>query len=167
MNAKDALKLQYGFFYKIARSNLNGITAEDSVRQPTPEGNCANWILGHLVSAQNGVMQLVGEAPVWESEQLERAGSEPVSDASRAIDWDTMVDRFLASEGRFLAGLDRLTEDELDQGGFTDPFGEERTRGEMLNLMAVHQNYHAGQLGLSRRLMGLPGAIRSPQAATA
>ena len=46
---------------------------------------------------------------------------------------------------------------DLDDEGFTDPFGNQVTRGEFLNLMAFHQCYHAGQLGLSRRLAGLPG----------
>ncbi len=66
-----------------------------------------------------------------------------------------------------MAALDGLTDAQLDEGGFTDPFGNQVTRGEFLNLLAVHQNYHAGQLGLSRRLAGLEGAIRAPRPAVA
>ena len=50
-----------------------------------------------------------------------------------------------------------------NEGGFTDPFGEATTRGGLLNLLAVHQNDDAGQLGLVRRLSGLPGVIRAPE----
>jgi uncharacterized damage-inducible protein DinB len=164
MNAKDGLKTQYHFFYLTAKRNLEGLSAEDSVVQPSPGGNCANWILGHMVGAHNAVMGLVNQAPVWESEDLARAATEPITSAAEAIDWGTMVSKLLDSESRFMAGLDALSEEALDDEGFTDPFGNEVTRGEMLNLMAVHQNYHAGQLGLSRRLAGHPGAIRPPAA---
>jgi uncharacterized damage-inducible protein DinB len=165
MDGKDALKQQYGFFYRSAKANLDGMTADQSVAQPEPGGNCANWILAHMLGAHNAVMKLAKQDPVWEDETLARAGSDPITSAADAVDWDTMVTRFLASEPRLLAGLEALTEDELDEEGFTDPFGNETTRGRLLNLLAVHQNYHAGQLGMARRLVGLPGAIRSPRQA--
>lgn len=167
MNAKDALKTQYYFFYLTAKQNLEGIDAEASVRQPQPGGNCANWIVGHLVDVQNAVAGLVGEAPVWEHESLSELGDTPITGAGEALDWDAMVTGLLDSEDRVLAALDALSDEQLDEGGLTDPFGNEVTRGEFLNLLAVHQNYHAGQLGLSRRLVGLPGVIRAPQPAGA
>lgn len=158
MNAKQTIKRHFELFYRTARANLEGVTAAQSIVQPEPGGNCMNWIVGHLVGAQNGVMGLVDEAPVWESDELERAGSAPITSAEGAIDWETMVDRLLRSEERLLSAIDRL-----DDEGFTDPFGDEVTRGEFLNLMAFHQVYHAGQLGLARRIAGLPGVIGAPE----
>ena len=163
MTAKDALKVQYQFFYSTAKQNLEGMSADHALVQPEPAGNCANWILGHMVGAHNGVMGLANAEPVWESADLARAGSEPITSAAQAIDWDTMVSRLLGSEDRLISALDRLTDEQLDDGGFEDPFGDPITRGQFLNLMAVHQNYHAGQLGVVRRIAGLPGAIRTPQ----
>ena len=162
MTGKDALKQQYHFFYLTAKGNLDGMSAEDSVAQPSPGGNCANWILGHVVGAHNAAMGLVNQAPVLESDDLARAATDPITSADEALDWDEMVSSLLDSESRFMAGLKALTEQQLDEEGFTDPFGNQTTRGALLNLLAVHQNYHAGQLGLSRRLAGLPGAIRAP-----
>lgn len=162
MTGKDALKLQYHFFYLTAKANLEGMSAEQSLTQPSPGGNCANWILGHLVGAHNNVMGLANEAPVWETEDLART-AEPITSADQALDWDTMVSKLLASEDRLLAAIDGLTDEQLDEGGMDDPFGNPITRGQYLNLMALHQNYHMGQLGLSRRIAGLPGAIRAPQ----
>ena len=60
-----------------------------------------------------------------------------------------------------MTALDALTDGQLDDTGFTDPFGNEVTRRDISNLMVVHRNYHAGQLALSRRLAGLPGVIRA------
>jgi hypothetical protein len=163
MNAKEALKMQFHFFYLTAKANLEGMNARESLRQPDPGGNCANWIVGHLVSAQNGVMGLVNEPPVLDSPALERAGPDPITSLEDALDWEPMVAALIASEDRLMAALDALGDDELDEGGFTDPFGNQVTRGEFLNILAFHQSYHAGQLGLSRRLAGLPGAIRGPR----
>ncbi len=165
MTGKDALKQQYGFFYLTLKLNLDGFGAEQSLEQPNPGGNCANWILAHTVSVHNAAMGLVNQEPVWDHEAL-LGRTEPVAGPGDAYDWDTMVSKLIDSEARFMAGLDALEESDLDEDGFTDPFGNATTRGELLNLLAVHQNYHTGQLGLSRRLVGLPGAIGNPSSAS-
>ena len=162
VSTKDALKSQFQVLFATLRDNLDGMTQEDSVAQPHPGGNCANWILGHLTNVQNQLMQLVGEDPVWESPQLERAGTEPITSAESAIDFDLMRDRFLGSAERLMAALERLTDDDLAQDGIPHPFGGTTTRGALLALLSFHQAYHAGQLGLSRRLAGHPGAVGAP-----
>jgi uncharacterized damage-inducible protein DinB len=167
MTGKDALRTQFQLFYLTANANLEGVSEEDSLVQPTPGGNCANWIVGHILGAHNGVARLLGESPVWESDQLERATTDPITSADEAIDWTTMVDALLRSEDRLLGALDALPAEDLDDPGFTDPFGNQTTRGGFLGLLAMHQNYHAGQLGMSRRLAGLPGAVRSPEQVSA
>jgi len=163
MNGKDLLKTQYHFFYRTAKLNLDGLSAEASVAQPPNGANCANWILGHVVHAHNSAMRLVNQEPVWDGPDLERVTEGPVTSADDALDWDLLVSKFLASEARFMAGLEAMDESQLDEGGFTDPFGNAATRGGMLNFLAVHGNYHTGQLGIARRLAGLPGAIGRPR----
>lgn len=162
MKAVEVLQKQFGFVYRLVALNTEGMTAEAALVQPQPAGNCANWILAHLTGAQNGVMWLAGEAPVWALEVLEPGRLAPVTGPENALDWEDLRARFLESESRCVAALGRLTDADLDEGGFTDPFGQACTRGEFLALLAVHQLYHAGQLGVSRRLAGLEGAIRGP-----
>lgn len=60
-----------------------------------------------------------------------------------------------------LAALGALSDATLAEG-MTDPFGNACTRAELLNLLAIHQCYHAGQLGMARRAAGLKGAILAP-----
>jgi hypothetical protein len=135
MNGKELLRTQYQFVYRTAKLNLDGFGAEASVQQPPNGANCANWILGHLVGAHNSAMRLVGQEPVWDSADLDRTKKGPVTSWADALDWDTLVSKLLASEARFMAG----------------------------HFLAVHGNYHTGQLGMSRRLAALPGAIRAPR----
>ena len=161
MKVQDAVAQNFGYTYMVAAANLDGMTHEQSLAQPPSGGNCANWILGHLTNVQNGVMQLAGEKPVWESEQLARASFEPITGSSQAIDWNTMRDRFLGSKDRCLKAISALSDASLAES-VPHPFGGMSTRAELLNTLAFHQAYHAGQLGIARRIAGLEGAVKAP-----
>ena len=162
MNAADAIKTHYTLAYRTIAMNTNGMSHEDSIRQPMPAGNCANWILGHVTAVQNEVMKLLGEAPAWNSESLGRTAG-PITTEAEAIDWDAMLREFLASEERCLGAIDRLAPEKLDEPGYPNPLGGELTFGELLNFLGFHQCYHAGQVGMVRRLAGLDGVIKGPQ----
>lgn len=166
MKVQEAIAQQFGLMYKIAATNLEGITPEQSLAQPSPGGNCANWILGHLTNVQNGVMGLLGEKPVWESSELARAGFEPISGRHAAIDWNTLRDRFLGSRDRCLAAISAQSDERLAES-VPHPFGGTCTRAELLNVLAFHQAYHGGQLAMSRRIAGLEGAVKGPGQAQA
>jgi uncharacterized damage-inducible protein DinB len=161
MNARDMLVQQFGAIYSVIARNVEGLTHADSLA-PAGGGNTANWILGHLVNVQNGAMSVIGAPPVWESEQLERARFDhPIRAASEAIDWDTLVERFNASRDACLGALASLTDEALAEP-MPDPFGRDTTRAGMLAVLAVHQCYHAGQLGMTRRAAGHKTAILAP-----
>ncbi len=166
MNMQDAIAQHFELMYTVAAANLEGMTHEQSLAQPSPGGNCANWILGHLTNVQNGVMQVLGEKPVWESDQLARAASDPILGPADAIDWDTLKGRFLGSRERCLAAISALSLEGLAES-VPHPFGGTCSRAELLNLLAFHQAYHGGQLALSRRIAGLEGAVKGPGQAQA
>jgi uncharacterized damage-inducible protein DinB len=166
MKTQESLGQHFGLMYQVAAANVDGITHEKSLAQPAPGGNCANWILGHLTQVQNGVMRLVNEQPVWESEQLARAGFDPITGPGNAIDWATLKDRFLGSRERCLKAISALSDRSLDET-VPHPFGGTCSRAELLNTLAFHQTYHVGQLGMSRRAAGLEGAIKGPGQAQA
>lgn len=166
MNVQEAIAQHFGLMYKVAEANLEGMTHTQSLAQPSPGGNCANWILGHLTKVQNGVMQILGEKPVWENDQLARAGFDPIIGPADAIDWDTLRDRFLGSRERCLAAISALSHEGLAEP-VPHPFGGTCSRAELLNLLAFHQAYHGGQLAMSRRIAGLEGAVKGPGQAQA
>lgn len=161
MRVQDQLAQQFALVYGTAAANLSGMTQEQSIAQPAGGGNCANWILGHLVNIHNGLMQLIGEAPVWDSPQLERAGFDPITGPENAIDFDVLRERFLSSRDRCLAAVASLTDAQLEEH-VPDPFGDTCPRASLLNVLAYHQAYHTGQLGTARRVAGMEGAVRAP-----
>ena len=114
------------------------------------------------MNVQNAVMSIIGAPPVWESEQLDRARFDhPIREPGDAIDWNSLVERFNASRDACLAALASLSDDALAEK-MPDPFGNDSTRAGMLGVLAVHQCYHAGQLGMARRAAGLRTAILAP-----
>lgn len=161
MSAQKSLAQHFGLMYQVTAANLEGMTQQHSLAQPSRGGNCANWILGHLTNVHNGLMQLLGEKPVWESEQLQRASFDPIDAPDQAIDWSTLRERFLESRERCLAAISRLSDDQLAET-VPHPFGGTCSREELLNVLAFHQTYHAGQLAMARRAAGLEGVIKGP-----
>ena len=55
----------------VLRVNLDGITHEESLHQPSPAGNCLNWILGHLVASYDNLLKVLGGEAVLTAEQFE------------------------------------------------------------------------------------------------
>ena len=161
MKTQQSIAHQFGLVYRMIEVNVESMTAGQSLAQPAPGGNCANWIVGHLTNLQNNVMRLIGEAPVWESDQLARAGWEPITGQGQAITWDTLRDRILGSRDRCVAAITRLSDQQM-QEQVPHPFGGTASRAELLSLLAFHQAYHSGQLGLTRRIAGLEGAVKGP-----
>src|SRR5262245_21801511 len=113
MKTQNLLAQQFGMMYYVTGKNVEGMTKEQSLTQPAPGGNCANWILGHLTDVQNAAMGLVGENPVWNSEELKRASYDPITGPGRAIDWETMRRQFLGSQERCIAAVQNLADDRL------------------------------------------------------
>jgi hypothetical protein len=60
------------------------------------------------------------------------------------------------TQERLRRGLENLPPEELD---LHHEEGAKRPRGAQLHFMHFHEAYHAGQLGLLRRIVGRPGAI--------
>ena len=161
MSLKENLALQFRLVYQSVAANLEGMTGEQSLARPEAGGNCANWILGHLTNVQNGVMALIGEPAVWESDQLARAGWDPITNEANAIDWGTLRDRFLDSRERCLSAISALSDESLGEQ-VPHPFGGTTSRAELLGILSFHQAYHVGQLGIVRRIAGLEGAVKGP-----
>jgi uncharacterized damage-inducible protein DinB len=161
MNGAALLAHQLRVVHLVAAQNLEGMSAEDALLQPPGGGNCANWILGHLVNVHNDLAGVLGVEPVWEDPRLARAGAEPITTPDEAIDWEALVARFAAGEARIAEALGALTEDDLAAVIPTPAFGD-TPRGIFLATVLFHQAYHAGQLATARRLAGHPGAIRIP-----
>jgi uncharacterized damage-inducible protein DinB len=146
----------FQFSHGVSTRNLEGITAEESLRAPDSGGNSLNWVLGHLLSYRNRILSLLGEPPAWDSPQAARyaRGSAPLGPDDDPVPFDTLRAGFDRSQELLLAAL---------QGAPAEKLAAANERGEplaqRLAMLALHEGYHGGQIGLLRRLLGHPGAI--------
>lgn len=148
-------EVSYGALFR----NLEGITHEDSLVFPKPGGNCANWILGHIVASRNRVMPLVNVIPIWtlETAFLYSGIEEAQWTTDKALSFREIQADLARTQQELLNALELLPDDRLEQNVSAD-----RTVGEALGFLLWHESYHGGQIALLRRVLGKEGAIRAP-----
>ena len=143
--------------------NLEGFSNGESLRPGPGGGNCANWVLGHIVAHRNLILGLLDEEPALHGAVAERykRGSLPIAHERDAAHLEILVKAFEDSQQRLLAALGRATELEMAKPAASPaiPTGDPSVGGQ-LTFLHFHESYHAGQLGLLRRGAGKPGAIR-------
>jgi uncharacterized damage-inducible protein DinB len=161
MNAK-ALGVQFQFTHLVFNRNLEGITHEESMKLP-PAGNCLNWVAGHITATRDGILAILGEAPVWNSasKATYTRGSAPWKDGHEAERLESIREKFEESQKRLSAKI--LS---LDEAALLAPVPPEKNSfrvdnmGELLAAFVFHESYHVGQTGILRRLAGKEGAIK-------
>lgn len=138
--------------------NLDDVTETESLFVPEGTDNSINWLLGHLLATRARFIQLLGAASFWSEEQIllyspenrERFTREPmaISQLKSALD----------DSQRVIEAALRDSEPRLPESTGRKPmFGKVETVLHRLLFLACHEAYHAGQIGLTRRLLGKPG----------
>lgn len=157
------LRQQAGISQAVVHINLAGMTQAESLEYPAPGGNCANWVVGHLVAIQDHALPLLGQEQVLPAEVRARydRGSAGLRDGAKALEISELLTLWDESSRRMDAGLAALDPDTLgNPAPFSPGNNPDETIGTLLMTIAWHQAYHVGQTGLLRRLAGREGAIR-------
>ncbi|MBI2565616.1 MAG: DinB family protein [Candidatus Schekmanbacteria bacterium] len=150
------LQQQFELNHYVIKANTEGLTESEALMQPPQGGNCTNWVVGHILASRMRTVGLLAKPAFWTTTGASRyeRGSLPVREREAALpalaDLLALLDE---SQDLILSGLSALTEADLDRTG------ERGTVAESLALLSFHESYHAGQLGLLRRMAGKPGAI--------
>lgn len=159
---REALKQQLAFTHGSARRNLEGVTNEESRVAGAGGANCINWVLGHMVTARNAMLGLLGGEPVMDAEgaAVYARHSQPIAPGSTSRPLEELNRLFDASQVALLERLDTADGSLFDRQvpRLFDP-DEREPVGVQLATLAFHEAYHAGQLGVLRRAVGKEGAI--------
>lgn len=142
--------------------NLDGITHEESLVGPEKGGNCLNWVVGHMVTAYNHLLDGIGGEGVWDAERqaLYDRGSKPIT-AERAVPVAELAADFAAAHDRVVERIAALTPEELASPAPYSPVGNpEETIASLIGLLVFHQSYHAGQTGILRRVIGRESSLK-------
>ncbi len=156
------LSFQFAVGAFVMERNLAGVTHEDSLRAPQPGGNTMNWIVGHVVRTRNQALGLLGVKPPFDDSEFEPYGASGF-DPGGALALDELKRRFDALGPALTGALEKTTLEQLSSAAPFSPTGNpNETLGTLLASIAFHEAYHLGQTGLSRRLLGKPGALLAP-----
>lgn len=152
----DVMEMQLTTTHWVWNETLKGITHAQSLVQPA-HGNCLNWVGGHVVASRNGLARLVGADPIWEQGRVDRykRGSAAITGAADdVVPFEEIVADYNRAQAPLLEALRALTPDDLARQV------SDKTLGLDIQFLLFHETYHVGQLGLLRRLVGLPGVIQ-------
>ncbi len=142
--------------------NLKGMTDEHARVLPPNGGNNALWILGHIVHTRRALMKLLGlDTTAMNDVALDRFAryTERLTEQESPVELATLVRFFDESQA-----VIESTIQGMDDQGFNQPLPEPgplgaKTVGELASALQFHEAYHIGQIGLLRRIAGLPPAI--------
>ena len=62
---RTSRKNQLGYLHSILKGQTADLTQDDSLFQPPGGGNCANWLVGHVVTSRNQMLEMLGRPPIW------------------------------------------------------------------------------------------------------
>jgi uncharacterized damage-inducible protein DinB len=158
MTREDALKL-FRFSSGVVRLNIQDITDWDS-RHIVQDGvNSLLWILGHIVSTRRSMLKLMGAELHWSVDDAKAFSRLPGErDSVTPKSWSEVLEGLDDSRKRVKTALEAFDKfDELAPGEKT--MADNETYGDRLNFLFAHEIYHAGQLGILRRLIGKEGQI--------
>ncbi|MCP3960100.1 MAG: DinB family protein [bacterium] len=158
----DLLAMQLGYNNYTFHRNTEGVSHQESLVQPHPGGNCLNWVVGHLASSRDQMRGLVGLAPtLGENESPVYARSaEPLTDASKAADFDQLTAAFAQDQDDILTAVAGLTAEQLAAPAPFSPGNNPReTVATLLAGLVFHEAYHIGQTGVLRRIAGHAGVL--------
>lgn len=148
-NDIEIVKVQVFSNYKVISMNIEGITNEESMIFPNGDVNNMNWVLGHLLYIRNAFLETLGEEPVWDGEQFScyQRGALPMERKDELVSFEELKSYLQKSQDKLEAKLNTI----------------ENFNPETINDIAIfclHELYHSGQLGILRRVLGKPGAIK-------
>ncbi|HJV23350.1 MAG TPA: DinB family protein [Holophagaceae bacterium] len=139
----------------VLHHNLSGLTDELIRRRPAEGAACPGWILGHLVGGRRLILKLLGR-PQAEDPSLACYGR-----GSTGAECDHALAELVARLDATTALLEEALEavEDWDRPALNPALQKEQPLEQVLSFLFMHDSYHLGQLGMARKLLGLPGVI--------
>jgi hypothetical protein len=158
MKAQDVIKNSAEMSTQVAMGYVNDLSDAELLHRPAPACNHINWQLGHLILAENQLMEKIapGSMPALPAGFAEKYSAEAAkSDDPKAFCSKADLLRISAEQRQAsLAALAKTSESDLDK-----PSGMEwaPTVGALLSAATGgHWLMHVGQWAVVRRQLGRP-----------
>ena len=135
---------------------IEGLTAEEWVRQPNEHSNHMLWIVGHLVWARGAVLGLLGRP--WECAWAAKfARGLKLGDASEYPLPEELTKAHAEVAARLKEALEAATDERLAAPAVERIPKADETLAGTITFLANHDCYHVGQAAYLRKWMGKGG----------
>ena len=155
MNTKDAIKQTYGFSQMVLNGYIGDLSDEDLMQRPADGCNHIAWQLGHLISSECSLLNMVAPGAAAELPEgfADTHGKENATsdDASQFLSKAEYLELFSKTQAATFAALDGISDEDLDKPGPEQMAGFCPTVGSMFVLIGTHVMMHVGQIVPLRR----------------
>lgn len=154
--------LAYGFTasQEILDRNLAGISHEESLLSTHDCANCINWLAGHILATRGRLTTLIqaGEPLLTPEETAAYAkGSGPIRAGDPCVPLERLIEGLRTSAAAVVERINAMTDADLERALDPSRFPikpDQPTVGASVTFLLLHEGYHAGQIGVVRRLIG-------------
>ncbi len=129
--------------------NFENINHQLSLKEPEAGGNSMNWVLGHIVLNRDGVLKLLKEEPMSDGKMKKiYMKASRINESKESVNINKLI--------RLFNDIQEVITESLSE------FNPDENREAVLNIAgyAFHEAYHAGQLGILRRVIGKKGKLK-------
>jgi uncharacterized damage-inducible protein DinB len=146
MSNNIELETIYNLNHGVIHTNLKGISQEESIKPSGDGGTSINWILGHLILTRDSIFQILGVDKMFPEnlKPIYSRGTKNVT-AENAEKLETLL--------QLLDKTQEVLKSEIEMS-----LDEEKRKN--VAFFGFHESYHAGQLGIMRRVVGKEGSIK-------
>ncbi len=163
MSTHAALKSAFALSDMVLNSYIGDLTDEELMNRPGAGCNHIAWQLGHLISSEANLINMIKDGSAVElpdgfvaAHEKDTTGSD---DAGQFSSKDEYAALYAKTRENSLAVLDSLTEEDLAGEGPEQFRAFCPTVGSMAMLIASHPMMHAGQFVPVRRALDKPIVI--------
>ena len=156
MTPNDAIVYHLSRAQLLLQRYTADLSPQEYLHRATPNGNCAAWIIGHLILSERGTLGRFGVSDLPALPQgFEKRFSrdEGCPQASEFGDVSMLMPLFEKHRALLIDAVTRAAAQQLDQ-----PLEKAHpmfaTLGELAGFMALHSTMHAGQITIIRRSLG-------------
>ncbi|MFK7821285.1 MAG: DinB family protein, partial [Planctomycetaceae bacterium] len=160
MNTFDTLKTTFGTTDMVLTSYVSDLSDDDLMSRPGAGCNHIAWQLGHLISSESNLLNMIKEGSGMElpdgfaeKHSKETTGSD---DATQFCSKDEYLELYSKTRANSLAVLEGLSADEMNAPAPDEFKNFCPTMGAVAVLVATHPMMHVGQFVPVRRALDKP-----------
>ena len=132
----------------IYQNAYEDLTNEKSFERPGENSNHINWLLGHILTCRYMLANICG---VEEQDPYNRMYFPALDSSNDYKTLDEIKSHWNGISEKLVKAISELSDEELHA-----EIPNMGTKFDLINFFIYHEAYHLGQIGYSRKLVGLP-----------